>query len=37
MAETKREDAAAYVILDSALNGKGVSAQTSLYDRQVRI
>ncbi|MFQ7775592.1 MAG: hypothetical protein ACLRH6_09885, partial [Anaerotignum faecicola] len=33
MAETKREDAAAYVILDSALNGKGVSAQTNPMEK----
>lgn len=33
MADTKREDAAAYVILDSALNGKGVSAQTNPMEK----
>ena len=33
LAETKREDAAAYVILDSALNGKGVSAQTNPMEK----
>ena len=31
--EEKREDAAAYVILDSALNGKGVSAQTNPMEK----
>ena len=30
---SKREDAAAYVILDSALNGKGVSAQTNPMEK----